>query len=58
MITVTKRHDARISAAGRAARAAILVPEADLGVAQLRATRAAQRRWRLKALACLKRKTR
>ncbi|WP_158287920.1 hypothetical protein [Falsiroseomonas bella] len=58
MTPVCKRPDPRHAPAARSARAAILVPEADGGTAQQRAARAAQRRWRLKALACLRRKSR
>jgi hypothetical protein len=58
MTPVCKRSDPRHPPAARLARAAILTPEADGGTARQRAIRAAQRRWRLKALACLRRKAR
>jgi hypothetical protein len=57
MTPVCKRPDPRQAAAARAARAAAPMPE-DGGAAAARALRAAQRRWRLKALACLRRKAR
>lgn len=53
----TKRPETRPSAVGPAP-VAIAAPDAGAGTAQQRARRAAQRRWRLKALACLRRKTR
>jgi hypothetical protein len=57
MTPACKRPDPRPAAAARAARDAATVPE-DGGAAAARALRAAQRRWRLKALACLRRKAR
>jgi hypothetical protein len=56
MTPVCKRPDPRQAAGARAARATAPMPED--GAAAARALRAAQRRWRLKALACLRRKAR
>jgi hypothetical protein len=58
MTSVMKRADARQPVSARHAKAAIVLLDNEPGSAQARATRAAQRRWRLKALACLRRKAR
>jgi hypothetical protein len=58
MMAGTRRPDTRSAAALRPPRVAILSPASEGGTAQLRAARAAQRLWRLKALACLRRKSR